>query len=124
MEMAVAKLDLEWLNVFVEFYKTRSVSRACERLGLAQANASIALNKLRRHFGDRLFSRTSQGMEPTPYAQQIYPEVLDSVERLARLIGSRATFDAATAQRQFRICMTDISEIVILPTLVNHLGQA
>ena len=55
----MAKLDLEWLNVFVEVYKTQSVSRAAEGLGLAQANASIALNKLRRHFGDRLFSRTS-----------------------------------------------------------------
>ena len=49
----MAKLDLEWLNVFVEVYKTQSVSRAAERLDMAQANASIALNKLRRHFGDR-----------------------------------------------------------------------
>jgi len=109
---------------FVEVYKTQSVSRAAEGLGLAQASASIALNKLRRYFGDRLFSRTSRGMEPTPYAQQIYPEVLASVQRLAKLIGQRASFDPATARRQFRICMTDISEIVILPTLVNHLRRA
>jgi DNA-binding transcriptional LysR family regulator len=71
-----APLDfIEWSNVFVEVYKTQSVSRAAERLGLAQANASIALNKLCRHRGDRLFSRTSRGMEPTPYAQQAYIEV-------------------------------------------------
>src|ERR1700674_843429 len=119
----MAKLDLEWLNVFVEVYKTQSVSRAAEKLGLPQANASIALNKLRRHFGDRLFSRTSRGMEPTPYAQQAYPEVLASVERLAKLIGPRTSFDPAAARRQFRICMTDISEIVVLPTLVNHLRR-
>jgi DNA-binding transcriptional LysR family regulator len=119
----MAKLDLEWLNVFVEIYKTQSVSRAAERLGIAQANASIALNKLRRHFGDRLFSRTSRGMEPTPYAQQIYPDVAASTEQLAKLVGARAVFDPATARRQFRICVTDISEIVILPTLVNHLRQ-
>ena len=120
----MAKLDIEWLHVFVEVYKTQSVSRAAERLGMAQANASIALSKLRRHFGDRLFSRTSRGMEPTPYAQQIYPEVAAAVEGLAKLIGPRATFNPATAQRQFRICMTDISEIVVLPTLVNHLRRA
>jgi len=101
----MAKLDLEWLNVFVEVYKTQSVSRAAEGLGLAQANASIALNKLRRHFGDRLFSRTSRGMEPTPYAQQIYPEVSASVERLAKLVGQRSSFDPAAARRQFRIGM-------------------
>ncbi len=71
----MAKLDLDWLAVFVEVYKTQSVSRAAERLGMQQASASIALNKLRRHFDDRLFSRTSQGMEPTPRAQSIHPEL-------------------------------------------------
>jgi len=119
----MAKLDVGWLDVFIEVYKTQSVSRAAEQLGIAQPNASIALRKLRQHFGDRLFARTSRGMEPTPYAQRIYPEVTASVERLARLAGARATFDAATAQRQFRICMTDISVIVVLPRLVNHLRR-
>lgn len=119
----MAKLDLEWLHVFVEVYRTGSVSRAAERLGLAQANASVALAKLRRHFGDPLFARTSRGMEPTPYGQQIHPDVLATVERLARLTGPRARFDPATAERSFRIAMTDISEVVVLPTLLNHLRQ-
>lgn len=120
----MAKLDLDWLNVFVEVYKSKNVSRAAEKLNIAQANASVALNKLRRHFGDRLFSRTSRGMEPTPYAQQIYPEIAAALERLAKISGARAAFDPATAEQQFRICMTDISEIVILPKLVNHLRHA
>jgi len=119
----MARLDIGWLDVFVAVYKTRSVSRGAEQLGMAQANASIALNKLRRHFGDRLFARTSRGMEPTPYAQKIYPDILASVERLAQLAGARATFDPSTAQREFRICMTDISEVVVLPALVNHLRR-
>lgn len=119
----MAKLDLDWLHVFVEVYKTQNVSRAAERLGIAQANASVALNKLRRHFGDRLFARTSRGMEPTPYAQQIYPELRDAIERLTRLAGARSGFDPASAVREFRICMTDISEIVVLPALLNHLRR-
>jgi DNA-binding transcriptional LysR family regulator len=121
--MHMAKLDVGWLDVFIEVYKTQSVSRAAEQLGIAQPNASIALRKLRRHFGDPLFARTSRGMEPTPYAQRIYPEVTASIERLAQLAGARATFDAASAQRQFRICMTDISEIIVLPKLVNHVRR-
>jgi DNA-binding transcriptional LysR family regulator len=119
----MAKLDLDWLHVFVEVYKTQNVSRAAERLGIAQASASVALNKLRHHFGDRLFARTSRGMEPTPYAHQIHPDVLATIERLGRLAGAHAAFDPATSQRQFRIGMTDISEIVVLPTLVNHLRR-
>ena len=120
----MAKLDLDWLGVFVEIYKTQSVSRAAERLGIAQASASIALGKLRHHFDDRLFSRTSQGMEPTPRARLVYPELLEVLLRLERARGSRAAFSPVEAQRRFRIGMTDISEIVLLPTLVNHLQRA
>lgn len=120
----MAKLDIEWLNVFVEVYRTQSVSRAAEHLDLAQANASTSLNKLRAHFGDRLFVRTARGMEPTPYAQKIYPDIEAAVQKLAELAGGPRIFDPATAQRQFRIFMTDISEVVVLPTLVNHLRRA
>lgn len=120
----MAKLDLEWLGVFVEVYRTQSVSRAAQRLGMAQASASIALGKLRRHFDDPLFSRTSRGMEPTPHAQRIYPDLEEALSRLARAQGSRSAFVPGREAREFRICMTDISEIVLLPRLVNHLQQA
>ncbi|AMO22291.1 LysR family transcriptional regulator [Ramlibacter solisilvae] len=119
----MAKLDLEWLHVFLEVYRTQGVTRAAERLALPQSNTSVALNKLRRYYGDPLFARTSRGMEPTAFAQAIYPEVRDAVERLARLSGARASFDPATAQRSFCISMTDISEIVVLPRLVNQLRR-
>ena len=119
----MAKLDLDWLGVFVEIYKTQSVSRAAQRLGMAQASASIALNKLRHHFDDRLFSRTSRGMEPTPRAQSIYPELSEALLRIEKARGARVAFSPAETQRDFRICMTDISEIVLLPTLLNHLRR-
>src|SRR5262245_59603553 len=119
----MAKLDLDWLPVFVEVYKTRSISRAAERLGIAQANASIALNTLRKHFDDRLFSRTSRGMEPTPRAERIYPELQEILAHLDAARDGKLDFVPAEAERAFRICITDISEIVLLPRLVNHLSQ-
>lgn len=119
----MAKLDLDWLSVFVEVYKTQSVSRAALALGLEQASASIVLNKLRRHFDDPLFSRTSAGMEPTPRAQQIYPDVVVALLHLDTARGASAAFLPQQAKREFRICMTDISEIVLLPRLINHLQK-
>ena len=111
----MAKLDLEWLAVFDEIYKTGSVSKAAERLDMAQAAASTMLNKLRAHFDDRLFARTAQGMQPTPYAQRIYPHVREVLAQLEQARGSRSSFDPGQARRNFRICMTDISEVVLLP---------
>jgi DNA-binding transcriptional LysR family regulator len=119
----MAKLDLDWLSVFVELYRTQSVSRAARRLDMPQASASVVLRKLRTHFGDQLFVRTSRGMEPTPHAQVLFPDLLEIVDRMERVRGTVALFDPATAQRTFRICMTDISEIVLLPTLLNRLRQ-
>jgi DNA-binding transcriptional LysR family regulator len=120
----MAKLDLDWLGVFVEVYKTQSVSRAAQRLGMEQASASIALAKLRRHFDDRLFTRTSQGMEPTPRARDIYPDLAEALARITKARGPGDAFVPGDAQRQFRLCMTDISEIVLLPRLINHLQHA
>lgn len=119
----MAKLDVDWLGIFVEIYQAQSVSKAAQRLQIPQANASIALNKLRRHFGDPLFTRTSRGMEPTPRALGIYPDLRDALARIRKAQGESAPFLAADSRRQFRICMTDISEIVLLPTLINHLRR-
>ncbi|MBU1443766.1 MAG: LysR family transcriptional regulator [Gammaproteobacteria bacterium] len=120
----MARLDLEWLAVFDEIYKTGSVSKAADRLGLAQAAASTMLNKLRAHFDDRLFARTAQGMQPTPFAERIRPHVQQVLEQLELARGSRSAFDPARAQRSFRVCMTDISEVVLLPGLLDHLQRA
>ena len=120
----MSKLDLEWLTVFDEIYKTGSVSRAADRLGIGQAAASTMLNKLRAHFDDRLFVRTAQGMQPTPYGQQLCGHVREVLSQLDQARGSRAAFEPGQARRAFRICMTDISEVVLLPSLLDHLRRA
>ena len=119
----MAKLDVDWLGVFIEIYKTRSVSEAADRLGMAQARASGVLTKLRRHFGDPLFARTSTGMEPTPYATGVYPDIVGCFERFSLPDSRRTAFEPASARRRFRVCMTDISEIVVLPHLINELSR-
>jgi DNA-binding transcriptional LysR family regulator len=119
----MAKLNLDWLEVFVQIYKTQNVSRAASLLGMEQASASIALNKLRQHFDDRLFIRTGEGMVPTPRAQSIYPELCEALARIEAARGKPAVFSPKDAVREFRICMTDISEIIILPKLINHLQK-
>ena len=75
------------------------------------------------HFDDRLLSRTSRGMEPTPKAQTIYPDLQEALARIEKARGTRSVFSPDEGEREFRICMTDISEIVLLPRLINHLRQ-
>ena len=62
-------VDLNLLSVFQEVYRERQISGAARRLGLSQSAVSNALARLRRLFGDELFVRTGQGMQPTPFAE-------------------------------------------------------
>jgi len=114
-------MDLKLLSVFDEVYKTRSVSRAGETLGVAQSSVSISLARLRRHFGDPLFVRTSDGMQPTPHATSLVGPVRQALELLRGITRQQAVFDPAIVQRTFRICMTDITHLVLLPALINRL---
>jgi DNA-binding transcriptional LysR family regulator len=117
----MASLDLEWVSVFDEIYKSLSVSRAAEKLGMTQGRASTALNRLRAYYDDPLFTRTARGVLPTPRADALHSILRDVREALEVARTGSAAFDPARAERSFRICMTDLGEISLLPRLVNHL---
>lgn len=115
------ELDLRLLSVFDEVYKTRSVSGAAEVLDMSQPAVSVALSKLRRHFGDPLFVRTSAGMEPTPLGEGLVRPVREALTALDVVLGHHQAFDPASSHRTFRVCMTDISQLVLLPRLWERL---
>jgi DNA-binding transcriptional LysR family regulator len=118
----MARFDLELLYVFDAIDKTRHLSRAAENLGLPQSTVSIALGKLRRHFGDRLFTRSARGMVPTPYAEHAIVDVRAAIAAMEQALAHRPSFDPAREPREFRIGMTDISEVVLLPRLLTWLS--
>ena len=114
-------IDIKLLTIFQELARTRSVTRAAESLGLAQPTVSIALGKLRKRFGDPLFVRTSRGMQPTPLAIELLQPIGDALGLLAQAMRHHIAFDPRASDHGFRICMTDISQIVLLPHLLNTL---
>jgi len=114
-------IDLRLLGVFDEIYKTRSVSAAALALNLGQPAVSVALGKLRQQLGDPLFVRTSTGMEPTPLGEGLVPRVRAVLDAVDSVLGHRNNFEPSTSKRSFRICMTDISQLVLLPPLLKTL---
>src|SRR5690554_5122960 len=119
----MAALDADWIWVFVEVYKTRNVSRAAEKLGLTQGTASTALARLRTYYDDPLFVRTARGMMPTPRAEALYPILREVHDKLQVARTGEPAFDPKSARRTFRVCMTDLGEIALLPRLINYLAR-
>lgn len=114
-------LEMRLLQVFDEMIKGRSVSRAAENLGIGQPAVSVALSKLREHFGDPLFVRIGNVMEPTPLAKELEQPVVQALHALDRVYTHRTAFDPATSSRKFAICMSDISQLILLPRLLAYL---
>ena len=108
------RVDLNLVVVFEAIYAMRNLTTAGKRVGLSQPAMSHALARLRWAFKDPLFVRLPRGLQPTPFADEIAPAL---VEGLAAIRGSfeRAAFDPATSTRFFTIAMSDIGEVGHLP---------
>jgi DNA-binding transcriptional LysR family regulator len=116
-------LDLKNLMVFDEVYRTASISRAAENLDLGQSAVSMMLAKFRKHYGDPLFVRTSEGMKPTRLADDIIGPIRLAMNALKMTLEHRAHFDPATSTRMFGLCMTDIGQRIVMPKLLAHLRK-
>jgi len=117
-------IDLKLVAIVGELHRTRSVSAAAANLSLSQSTVSMALAKLRRHFDDPLFVRTSAGMEPTPRGAEL-TEVMKNAEFFMRqALEHRSVFDPLKSDRVFQLCSTDIAQLTLLPTLLKRLKRA
>ncbi len=72
----------EWLRTFVAVYRAGTVSGGAGQRGLSQPAASQQLAALERRIGLPLFTRTSQGVEPTRRGRELHAQVADSLDRL------------------------------------------
>tara|TARA_R100001143_G_scaffold63550_1_gene71794 strand:+ start:1560 stop:2465 length:906 start_codon:yes stop_codon:yes gene_type:complete len=115
----LANIDLKLLQLFDEICKTRNLSRAAENLNLTQPAVSLALGRLRQHFGDPLFVRVGGKMVPTPIAEQLHELVANAIALLEATMAYQPRFDPASDARLFRIAMTDVGQIVVLPHILN-----
>lgn len=117
----MSELDLTDLRILDQLQKTGSISRTAEQVRLSQPSVSVRLNNLRQHFKDPLFVRTSHGMRATPRASNAITAARQALTTLERAVTLEDDFDAASSQRTFRICMTDVGQIAILPRLLTSL---
>jgi DNA-binding transcriptional LysR family regulator len=107
--------DLNLPRVFLAIWDLRSLTARRDRLGLAQPAVSHALRGLRNLFEDPLFVRAPNGMMPTDAACRLYPPLAQAFAIINEAMQQLAKFDPATAQRVFRMSMSDISEFYFLP---------
>ncbi|MBS0501736.1 MAG: LysR family transcriptional regulator [Ottowia sp.] len=117
--MDLKGVDLNLLPVLDALLRQRSATRAARELDVSQSTLSSALGRLRQQLGDELFVRTGRGLRPTARAAALAAPLADILERVRDQVLATQSFDAATAQREFRIAHTDVGAYVLWPRIVH-----
>jgi len=73
--MKNVKTNLNLYKSFVEIYETKNYSVAALNLRLTQPTMSYNIRELEKQLKVRLFNTNSRGVEPTKYAEELYPLV-------------------------------------------------
>jgi DNA-binding transcriptional LysR family regulator len=119
--MNLKSIDLNLLVYLDVLLRKRNVTRAAESLGISQPAMSNALQRLRTLFSDPLLVRTRSGMSPTERAEQLRPLIREIVASIEKAVESDKGFDASSADRVFRISVSDYGESTLLPHLLRRM---
>jgi DNA-binding transcriptional LysR family regulator len=122
--MNISSVDLNLLVVFEALLEQRNVTRAAKQVGLSQPAVSNALARLRDLLGDRLFTRTAHGMQPTARAAQLAGPVRSALAQLRGALAGPPGFDPSTSARSFRLAAMDYAEMLLLGGLLRRIHTA
>nr|MEA2799164.1 hypothetical protein [Phenylobacterium sp.] len=114
--------DLNLLRVFDVLLEERSVTRTGARLGLTQSAVSHALNRLRYMLSDELFVRGPAGMQPTPRAVEMGPQVHAALNQLQAALAP-SDFDPATSERRFAVVTGAYASAILAPPVASRLAE-
>ncbi|MEJ1935133.1 LysR substrate-binding domain-containing protein [Nostoc sp. NIES-2111] len=119
----IRKLDFALLQVFVELVRRRKATDVAAHLGVTQSTVSHALSRLRELFGDELFIRRPNGLEPTARALDLEPSARALLEAGGRLLGPAGSFDPAAASGTVRLGASDYNCSLFVPDLVARVRE-
>ncbi len=114
-------VDLTMVATFQAVLSTGTASKAAEVLGVTQPAVSHTLRRLRDYYGDELFVRSGNALHPTPRAIALAPLASRLLRDLQLLSARQISFDPATAQRQFVLCISADAEFAALPMVLRTL---
>jgi DNA-binding transcriptional LysR family regulator len=119
--MNIGGIDLNLLLAFEALIDERHVGRAAKRVGLSQPAFSNAIARLRARLGDPLFVRTTQGMRPTPRADQLAGPIRSALDQLRQTFDAPHSFDPTVSAHRFRIGLSDDVELRLVPLFARSM---
>lgn len=120
----LTRFDLNLLVVLEALWAERHVGRAAAKLHLSQSATSHALSRLRTAFDDQLFIRNPRGIEPTPLAVELMPQVAAVLESVRLVVSPRGAFDPGRFQGMLSVADTDHAVLTIISPVLARIQAA
>ncbi|BET11298.1 LysR family transcriptional regulator [Pandoraea sputorum] len=121
-QVNMTTVDLNLLRTFLVIWDVRSLTVAADRLHVSQPAVSHALRRLREVFDDPLFVRTALSMEPTPAAMRLHSPIQEAFALIRGALVKHVRFEPVSALRTFRLAMSDMAQLHVLPALMHVLS--
>jgi DNA-binding transcriptional LysR family regulator len=121
--MDLRRVDLNLLKMFDSIYRLRNLSKVADEMSLTQPAISHALARLRETLDDKLFVRTAAGLNPTARSDELAGPIKAALAIIEDSLSFRSDFIPASCRREFRLLLSDVGELIFLPTLLRFLRQ-
>lgn len=120
---ALHQIDFRLLQSLQVLIEEANVTRAAERLHITQPAMSKTLRRLRELFNDPLFTRSAQGLVPTPKLQQLSIQLPPLLQQLSEMVNSEG-FQPAQCETRFRVTAGELLSTLIISPLVQRLMRS
>ncbi len=121
--MQFNRFDLNLLIALDTLLREKNITRAAEKVFVSQPAMSAALHRLRDYFGDPLLVRVGRDMELSPRALSLVEPVREVLLLIQATLGTQPTFTAATAQREFRVILSEEAVPGLLPAILERVSS-
>lgn len=116
------QIDLNLLLALQVLLEERNITRAAERMAVSQPALSKTMQKLRETFDDELFTKTDEGLIPTPRAEELGRGLPEALEQLDTIL-QPSEFEPETHDGTYRLAMPPMFTEVLLPNLMKTLSE-
>ena len=69
-------MTIRHLTIFIEVYQLQSITKAAQKLHIAQPSISLAIKELENYYGTKFFDRLGKKIYPTESGKQLYSYAL------------------------------------------------
>lgn len=116
-------LDLNLLVALDVLLAQKNISQAADSVNLSQSGMSGALARLREYFRDDLLVLVGRNLVLTPLAESLVIPVREVLMSIDATIVTRPDFNPATDERTYRILVSELTMLLLIPTVVRRLAH-